>query len=192
MLDTVLCNSADSLVDVTDERVAYPKRWIAVLVQMNAEKKTSARLNALGIENYVPVQREVRRWSDRKKLIDRVVIPMVVFVKINSNDERQLKKYSFIYKILTYPGQTKSAVIPDDQIERLKFMLSQSESPVEVTDKIMVPGDIVRVIRGPLKGLEGELYMIEGEKSCVVMRIECLGYACVHVSRNDVEKLSEN
>ena len=40
----------------TTDREAYPKRWIAVLVQMCTEKKVSERLSKLGIENYVPTQ----------------------------------------------------------------------------------------------------------------------------------------
>ena len=117
MVDSVLCNSLNSSVVVTDGRVAHPKNWIAVLVKMNAEKKVSARLNAMGLENYVPVQREIRRWSDRNKVIDRVVIPMVVFVKVDLCDESLLRTCSFIHKILSYPGQKKPAVIPEEQIE---------------------------------------------------------------------------
>lgn len=188
MVDSVLCNSLNSSVVVTDGRVAHPKNWIAVLVKMNAEKKVSARLNAMGLENYVPVQREIRRWSDRNKVIDRVVIPMVVFVKVDLCDESLLRTCSFIHKILSYPGQKKPAVIPEEQIENLKIMLSQSDSPVEMKDAIIVPGDWIKIVRGPLKGMEGELYMVGGDKSCVAMRIECLGYACVHVSMDDIIK----
>ena len=64
----------------TTDREAYPKRWFAVLVQMCTEKKVGEKLNKMKIENYVPTQQEIHLWSDRKKKIDRVVIPMVVFI----------------------------------------------------------------------------------------------------------------
>ena len=175
----------ESIVPVITDREAHPKRWIAALVQMCTEKKVGERLTKLGIENYVPTQTEIRQWSDRKKKVERVVIPMVVFVHTDEKTERTLRMHSFIRKILTYPGQTNAAVIPDDQIDRLKFMLRQSDSPVEMMEHHLQVGDKVQIVRGALQGLEGELYK-NVDKSMVAIRVEGLGYACVSVSVEDV------
>ena len=178
---------SDPVVSVTTDREAHPVRWIAALVQMCTEKKVGDRLTKLGIENYVPTQTEIHQWSDRKKKIERVVIPMVVFVRANEATERTLRMQSFIRKILTYPGQVAAAVIPDEQIERLKFMLKQADSPVELMPENLRVGDRVRIVRGALKGLEGELCKSVPEKSMVAIRIDGLGYACVIVSVGDLE-----
>ena len=177
-----------SVVSVTTDREAHLKRWIAVLVQMCTEKKVGERLAKLGVENYVPTQTEIRQWSDRKKKVERIVIPMVVFVHTDENTERTLRMQSFIRKILTYPGQTVAAVIPDDQIERLKFMLRQADSPVKMMEQNLQVGDKVQIVRGALRGLEGALCKYMSEKSMVAIRIDGLGYACVSVSVEDVEK----
>ena len=178
----------ESIVPVTTDREAHPKRWIAALVQMCMEKKVGERLTKLGVENYVPTQTEIRQWSDRKKKVERVVIPMVVFVHTDEKTERSLRMHSFIRKILTYPGQTAAAVIPDNQIDRLKFMLRQSDSPVEMMEQHLQVGDKVHIVRGALQGLEGELYK-NVDKSMVAIHIEALGYACVSVSVEDIEKI---
>lgn len=178
----------ESIVPVTTDREAHPKRWIAALVQMCTEKKVGERLTKLGVENYVPTQTEIRQWSDRKKKVERVVIPMVVFVHTDEKTERTLRMQSFIRKILTYPGQTAAAVIPDDQINRLKFMLRQSDSPVEMMEHHLQVGDKVHIVRGALQGLEGEFYK-SVDKSMVAIHIEALGYACVSVSVEDIEKI---
>ena len=178
----------ESIVPVTTDREAHPKRWIAALVQMCTEKKVGERLTKLGVENYVPTQTEIRQWSDRKKKVERVVIPMVVFVHTDEKTERSLRMHSFIRKILTYPGQTAAAVIPDDQIDRLKFMLRQSDFPVEMMEQHLQVGDKVHIVRGALQGLEGELYK-NVDKSMVAIHIEALGYACVSVSVEDIEKI---
>lgn len=178
---------SDPVVSVTTDREAHPERWVAALVQMCTEKKVGNRLTKLGIENYVPTQTEIHQWSDRKKKIERVVIPMVVFVRANEATERTLRMQSFIRKILTYPGQVAAAVIPDDQIDRLKFMLKQADSPVEMMPENLRVGDRVRIVRGALKGLEGELCKSVPEKSMVAIRIDGLGYACVSVSVGDLE-----
>ena len=178
----------ESIVPVTTDREAHPKRWIAALVQMCMEKKVGERLTKLGVENYVPTQTEIRQWSDRKKKVERVVIPMVVFVHTDEKTERSLRMHSFIRKILTYPGQTAAAVIPDDQIDRLKFMLRQSDFPVEMMEHHLQVGDKVHIVRGALLGLEGEFYK-NMDKSMVAIHIEALGYACVSVALEDIEKI---
>ena len=120
-----------SFVNVTNDREAYPKRWVAALVQMNCEKKVAAKLDKMGIANYVPIQKEEHQWSDRKKRIDRVVIPMVVFVRLTQNDEDEFRRLPFIIRFITYPGAKELATpIPDEQIESLKFLLANAESKV--------------------------------------------------------------
>ena len=56
-----------SFVNGTNDREAYPKCWIAVLVQVNCEKKTATRLGRVGYEICIPTQQEIHQWSDRKK-----------------------------------------------------------------------------------------------------------------------------
>ena len=144
--------SPKSIVDGTTDRVAHPKRWIAALVQMCTEKKLGERLDKLEVENYVPTQTEIHQWSDRKKKVERIVIPMIVFIHTDEMTERRLRMQTFIRKILSYPGQWKAAVIPDNQIQRLKFMLKHAESQVELMESNLQVGETVRVARGPLQG----------------------------------------
>lgn len=173
-------------VNGTDDREARPKRWIAALVQVRSEKAVGEKLTRLGIENYVATQWEIHQWSDRKKKVERIVIPMVVFVRADERIIKQLRTYTFIYKIISYPGTYEAAIIPDEQMDRLKFMLWHADSPVELNERMEV-GDKVRIARGPLKGLEGELCYIKEDKTMVAVRIESLGYACVNVSGTDIE-----
>jgi ribosomal protein L24 len=46
----------------------------------------------------------------------------------------------------------------------------------------------VQVVRGPLKGLTGELVTVDG-KSSIVIRIERLGCAAVEMNASMVERL---
>ena len=130
------CMEPKSFVNVTSDREAHPKRWVAALVQVCTEKKVGEKLSKLAVENYVPIQQEIHQWSDRKKKINRVVIPMVVFIHTDENTEKQIRSYSFIKKILSYPGCKDTAVIPDQQIERLKFMLNNAGTEVQLNDKV--------------------------------------------------------
>ena len=89
-------------VEGTDGREALPKRWIAALVKVRSEKAVGKKLLDLQIENYVPTQWEIHQWSDRRKKVERVVIPMVVFIHAEKGAEKRLITYSFIHKLLSY------------------------------------------------------------------------------------------
>ena len=182
----------ESIVPVTTDREAHSKRWIAALVQSCLEKRVGERLDKLGVENYIPTQTVIRQWSDRKKKIERVVIPMIVFIHTDEMTERRLRMQTYIRKILSYPGQWKAAVIPDAQIDRLKFMLRHAESSVELLEQTLQVGEAIRVSRGPLKGLEGEIYQVQPDKPMVAIRIDCLGYACVSIDKSDLEIIPQS
>ena len=176
-----------SLVNGTNDREARPKRWVAALVQMNCEKKVATKLDKLGIENYVAIQTEEHQWSDRKKKINRVVIPMVVFIRLVKDEEDKFRRLSFILKFITYPGSKELATpIPDEQIDKLKFLLHNADAKVSIVENLKV-GDKVRLVRGPMKGLEGELSYIEENKPIVAIRIDGLGSACVSVEKINLE-----
>ena len=62
------------------------RQWLAAYVQSCLEKKTAERLKAMGVECYLPVQSEMRQWSDRRKKVDRLVIPMMIFVHVTPQE----------------------------------------------------------------------------------------------------------
>ena len=183
-----LNSCGESFVNVTNDREAYPKRWIAVLVQVNCEKKTATRLGKVGYETYIPTQQEVHQWSDRKKKVDRLIMPMVVFVRATVREEEWLRDQSYIYKLLALPGSDEdkkkfASPIPDYQIERLKFLLENAETEVTIVSNFKV-GDSVRVVSGPLKGLEGVVSEADEKSSVVGIQIDGLGYACIKIAKN--------
>ena len=186
---SVICSEELSFVNGTNEREAHPKFWIAALVQMNCEKKVAAKLDKLGIENYVAIQKEERQWSDRKKVIDRIVIPMVVFVRVDKDHVQYVRNLSFVHKLMTYPGSKNIASqIPDEQIDQLKFLLSNAESEVSVISDIKT-GDKVQIIRGILKGVKGMLCMMNTKTPKVAIRLDCLGYALISIPISFVERI---
>ena len=179
-----------SFVNGTNDREAYPKRWVAALVHTNCEKKVATKLEKLGIENYVAIQTEEHQWSDRKKKIDRIVIPMVVFVRLAKNEEDEFRRLPFIMKFISYPGSNELATpIPDNQIEQLRFLLEHSEYPITFFNNIEV-GDTVRIMNGPLKGFIGHCCGVSNSE--IAIHIELLGYATTYIPKINIEKLALN
>ena len=176
-----------SFVDGTNDREAYPKRWVAALVHTNCEKKVATKLEKLGMENYVAIQTEEHQWSDRKKKIDRIVIPMIVFVRMGKDEEDTFRRLPFIIKLLTYPGAKELATpIPDEQIKQLRFLLDHSESPVTFSNHIKI-GDAVKIVKGSLKGLTG--YCCGASNSDIAIHLDLLGYATTCISKSDIIRI---
>ena len=153
------------------------KSWLAAYVRLYHEKKTRDRLTAMGIESFLPVQEEIHQWSDRRKKIERVVIPMMIFVHVDPAERAEVLTLSSVSRYMVLRGQSTPAVIPDEQMERFRFML-------------LAPGEQVRVIKGPLAGLEGELVTIDG-KSKVAVRLDMLGCAHVDMPVGFVERVGK-
>ena len=79
------------------------------------------------------------------------------------------------------------AVIPDSQIQTLRFMLGNAEGEVTVS-AVYSKGDKVKVVRGGLRGLEGEIIESNG-KSELMVRIDIFGCARVTINPADVIKI---
>ena len=78
----------------TGEGVAHSKRWYVALVRMHHEKKVAERLSKMGIDSFVPVQQQIHQWSDRRKMVNTVLLPMMVFVHVNPKERMEVLSFS--------------------------------------------------------------------------------------------------
>ena len=109
---------------------------------------------------------------------------MMIFVHVDAAERSQVLTLSAISRYMVLHGEHTPAVIPDEQMERFKFMLDYSDEAVEMCTEPLAPG----VVKGPLKGLEGELVEVDG-KAKVVVRLDMLGCAGVDMPVGFVEKM---
>jgi len=153
-------------------------RWYAVYTAPRAEKKVSERFFQMGIEHYLPLQKQKRKWTDR---IKEVIVPVVngyVFVKVSNLDFR---KVTAVYGAIAFVREGGQPVpIPESQMVRLKMMVDASDEPVEFCVENFEHGETIRIIRGPLEGLIGELVEVKG-KHKVLVRLEKFGCAITTV-----------
>jgi len=71
-------------------------------------------------------------------------------------------------------------------MDSFRFMLGQNEFSVTFDSTNLQPCEKVRVIRGPLQGLLGDLITVNG-KSNAAIRIDQLGCAVVEMDSTNVE-----
>ena len=162
------------------------RKWYVAYVRLFHERKTAEKLATMGIESFVPVREEVHQWSQRKKKVMRVLIPQMIFIHATRKERMEALTLPSISRYMVLRGEHTPAVIPDGQMQRFMFMVDYSEETIEMFLTPLEPGQAVKVIKGPLAGLEGELVEIEG-KSKVVVRLDLLGCAGVDMPAGYVE-----
>ena len=166
--------------------------WYIAYTRSCQDKNVAAALSARGYEVFVPIRKEVRQWSDRKKVVDRLLIPHMVFVRCTELERRNsASEIPYITRYLTEkPGSYKAAIVPDSQMDTFISMVDSFNGEVTVVDRALRPGDMVIVKRGALEGKIAELVEIEG-KDCLAVRLPMLGAACVQIDRNSVELIKK-
>ena len=164
------------------------QQWMAVYTHMHHERKVSESLQTMGIESFVAMQEELRQWKDRRKKVMRILIPMIVFVHVNEVQRQQVLSLASVSRFMAERGQRRALVIPDDQMDKFRFILDFSEATVHVTNELFCPGERIRVIKGPLSGLEAEFVETAG-KTQIVISLDVLGNASVEMPVGYVEKI---
>lgn len=166
--------------------------WYALYVRMHHEKKVAEQFKAMEVEHFLPVQEVIRQWSDRKKKVITVVIPMLIFIH-STNKQRieLLKQIPSLSGTLMDRCTRRPAIIPQKEMEQFMFMLDYSEESIHFSNEPMKPGEEVKVIKGPLSGLIGQLVNLNG-KTHITVQLEQLGYATVEMPVGFVQKINVN
>lgn len=149
---------------------AGEEKWYALYTKPRAEKLVYQRLIEVNIETFLPLQKTIRMWSDRRKVIEKPLLSSYIFVKTRSKFFPQVYKTNGVVKFVSFEGQPVS--IPQKQIDNLKLIIN-SDAEVEVSSEKFAAGDNVEVINGSLIGLTGELIRI-GSHNRVIVRIDKL------------------
>ena len=184
--------------DSSASEIASEQRfWYVAVVNRNSEKLIREKLLLKGFEAYVASQMEDHVWKNgRKKKIEHVLIPAKIFIRLTEQERLEVVHLPYISYFLTDKAMATNAfgvhplaVIPDREMQMLRFMLCNADSPVDFVSTQFRAGDRIRIVRGALKGFEGEVARITGE-TYVFIRLSVLGSALTRVSPQDIEVLN--
>ena len=130
------------------------QRWIALYTKPRYEKCIERELTRMDVEAYVPLRRELRNWSDRRKIVEAVLIPSYVFVRIRPCDYLRLLSVCGVVKAVMF--NRRIACIRDSEIELLK-RATQCKEYIEVTGNAFHERDEVEIIGGSFAGYRGRV-----------------------------------
>jgi transcription antitermination factor NusG len=145
--------------------------WYAVQTMSRHEKQVTKRLEAHRVCTFLPLLRQIRRWSDRRSVVEMPMFGCYAFVRIAQCADERLN-------ILRTPGvvgfvgsERQGTPIPDEQIESIRIAIDQ-ETPLFPHPYIST-GQRVRIRGGALDGIEGVLVR-KGKAQNLVLSIELL------------------
>jgi len=159
--------------------------WLAAYTKPKNEKKVYQRLLDSGIETYLPLQKKIKQWSDRKKIIEEPLLRSYIFVKITEKQYWEVINVPGMVRYVCFEG--KAAPIPEKQIEALKMLLGQ-QVDIEVLDEEIRLGEKVEIRIGAMSGFEGYLVKHLGKKKVVIQLDHISHSLLVTLPRNYVIK----
>ena len=161
------------------------KKWIAVYTKPRHEKTVENELLKKGFEVYLPILKERRKWSDRKKWVELPLFRSYIFVKTEIKKSLFVLQTMGVVKVIKFGGEI--AVIQNDSIQAIKLMIEGGYMP-EAID-YFVKGETVEVKSGPLKGLIGEVIRVDNSDRLLV-RVDAIQHSIsVQIDRGFLKSL---
>lgn len=148
--------------------------WYALKTTPRWEKKIASLLSAKGHEVYCPLNKTIRQWSDRKKLVEEPLFKTFLFAKIEDGCKYELLGTKGVIGFVNYLG--KPGIVREEEIITIKKFLSEFEN---IQTEFIQPAinSEVRINQGVLMNFKGLVVEVSGKLARV--KLEGLGFALI-------------
>lgn len=141
------------------------EHWYVVYTRPRWEKKLASVLTGKGITNYCPLNRVMKQWSDRKKVVEEPLFKGYLFVRVSESVKWKLKSVDGILNYVYWLG--KPAVVKEDDIHKIRLFLQEFDN-VEVSKALEVNAQVV-VRQGIMMDYKGIVLEVQGNKAKVLI-----------------------
>ena len=167
--------------------VEYPvmerRTWYVLHVKPRAEKKINDFLAAMGVFHYLPLVRKETRVQRRKVVRHLPVFPGYVFTRLFPDERIRVLGTKNIVRPI-------AVAEPRRMIHQLRQVEHACRLPADLRlVESFAAGECVKVVSGPLRGLEGLVRRI-GNATSIVLTVDILGRALeATVAPADLERI---
>jgi transcription antitermination factor NusG len=144
-----VCSPQSPTVPLID----WDSHWYAAYTSSNHEKRVADQLLRRSVEHFLPLYQVVRRWKDRRVLLELPLFRGYVFVRIALNDRLQVIQVPGVSKLVGFSGTP--AALPAEEIDALRTSLAGGVHAVP--HPYLAEGRKVRVKSGLFAGMTGIL-----------------------------------
>jgi transcription antitermination factor NusG len=139
-------------------------RWFAVRTTSGREKTVATQLQARGIEEFLPLYRTRRQWSDRTKELELPLFPGYLFCRFDFNNRLPVLSTPGVKAIVGF-GRAPTPV-NDNEIDDLRRVVASGA--VHPHHQYLTVGERVRIREGSLAGVEGILVDVKNSWRIVI------------------------
>ena len=161
-------------------------RWYVVSTCANHEKRVAGQLGDRTVEHFLPLYDSVRRWKDRRMQLQLPLFPGYVFVHLALRDRLRVLEIPSVVRLVGFGGPP--VALPDQEMEAMRVSLT-SQLRAEPHPYLTV-GRRVRVVGGPLAGLEGIVVRKKKQLRFVISLDLILRSVSVEMDAADLRSLS--
>ena len=132
------------------------KQWYVFYTKSRQEKKVKELLGRGGFEVFLPTQKVMRQWSDRRKKVEVPLFNSYIFVKDFDHRIADILKTPGVAWNIRHNG--KPAVLREDEFQLIQRFI-QTGYFLETTGEVesFQVGDRAKITDGPLAGVTGIL-----------------------------------
>lgn len=162
------------------------EEWYLLATKSRFEKRSNLLLIRDGIETYLPLTRELKQWSDRKKWVEKPLFPGYLFARFSQKDRFKILNTEGVACVIKF--ENTDYVISEDLIDSIKEYIANEPNPILINTLGLTIGEEITIKDGPFAGINGVLTQIKG-KVKVLITIDIIGQAFViELKGNDIEK----
>ena len=143
--------------------------WFALYTKTNFEKKVTEGLLSNDIEAYCPTFKTLKQYSDRKKKVEKILLPNYVFVKLNSRDRDKVFSVNGVVRYVYWLG--KPAKVRPVEIDQMKNYLNHLYDDFSLNQTKLNTN--YKIKAGPFKGVSGSV--VDIEKNRIRLELKDLG-----------------
>jgi transcription antitermination factor NusG len=152
--------------------MAGEKKWYVIYTKSRWEKKVHGLLDEKGFENYCPLNKVRKKWSDRIKTVEEPLFKSYVFVKITEEQQTEIRMVNGVLNFVYWVG--KPAIVRTNEIEAIKRFLNEYEN-VQAEPLTLQQDMKVKVLQGAFMDKEATVLKVINNK--VYLSVESIGYS---------------
>lgn len=136
------------------------EEWYVLRTRSRYEKKLAEQFDRMGVDYYLPLKTERKKWSDRWKNVESPLFPGFIFVQMIEENR---------FEILNTPGAVQFLYFDKEYAKLTRrdvYMINYAVSgkqELEVVESGLVVGSEVKITSGPFKGFDAKLVHHNGK-----------------------------
>jgi transcription antitermination factor NusG len=160
-------------------------KWYVAYINVRHEKRVATYLQKAGIESYLPLYRETHFWNKRRAQVELPLFPGYVFVRIPLSERLRVITIPSVVCLVGAKGEPQP--LDEGEVNAIRECLTRRfhAEPTEY----LASGKRVRIVAGPLCGLEGVIERRNGNTRFIVSIDLIQRSIAVNVANSDLESV---